>query len=326
MKTGDNVEDSEFLTLSSLFDSIGVIEKGIERIYHYLLINKRIDNLKEVSSQYNLTLKRGYKICAVLNDLGLIQIYDRPMKILLANPPDSIWQTIVSNRIDQLTLEFQEKREQAENALVSFLKTYQLEEPASQEFVEFISYNLHNFDDTYYSFMAQNHCKVALGIRYETELTSIFKNYRFHNVPENLRDSMKTGMKKIKDNIGKIEIKIIFNSELVKELLLSKEFQLLSEHVASYDLSFKNLEVHVTQDDFSNFSLTDNELIQPSFDPTNRLIGAYISRNKNIYQIFNDKFNELYEKGISLLKYLQEHDEVPLETLTESQMFALCLL
>ncbi|MFX0180507.1 MAG: hypothetical protein ACFE78_09965, partial [Candidatus Hodarchaeota archaeon] len=74
------MEDSELLPLSSLFDAIGVIEKGIEKIYHYLLKNVRIDNLKDVSSQFGLTLKRGYKICSVLNDLELVQIYDRPMK------------------------------------------------------------------------------------------------------------------------------------------------------------------------------------------------------------------------------------------------------
>ena len=61
------MEDKEFLILSQLFDSIGIIEKGIERIYHYILINKRIENLKQVCNQFNLSLKRGYKICSVLN-------------------------------------------------------------------------------------------------------------------------------------------------------------------------------------------------------------------------------------------------------------------
>ncbi len=320
------MEDTEFLALSSLFDAIGVIEKGIERIYHYLLINKRIDNLKEVASKYSLTLKRGYKICSVLNDLGLIQIYDRPMKIHLANPPDSIWQAIVNDRIDKLSLEFQEKKERAENALVDFIKQYQLEEPTTQEFVEFINYNLNNFDDTYYSFMAKNQCKIALGIRYENELTTIFKKHGFQNIPENLRESMKTGMIKVKDNVKNVDLKVIFNAELIKELLISKEFELLSNHVASFNFKFGNLDVHVTYDDFSNFSLTDNELIQPSFDPTNRLIGAYISRNKNIYQIFNDKFNELYAKGISVSQFLNEQEEIPIDSITESQVFTLCLL
>jgi sugar-specific transcriptional regulator TrmB len=320
------MEDTEFLALSSLFDAIGVIEKGIERIYHYLLINKRIDNLKEVASKYNLTLKRGYKICSVLNDLGLIQIYDRPMKIHLANPPDSIWQAIVNDRIDKLTLEFQEKKERAENALVDFIRQYQLEESATQEFVEFINYNLNNFDDTYYSFMAKSQCKIALGIRYENELTSVFKKNSFQNIPENLRESMKTGMIKIKENVKNIDLKVIFNAELIKELLNSKEFELLSNHVDTFKFTFGSVDVHVTYDDFSNFSLTDHELIQPSFDPTNRLIGAYVSRNKNIYQIFNDKFNELYAKGISISQFLREQEEITLPPITESQIFSLCLL
>ena len=80
------MEDNQFLSLSTLFDSIGIIEKGIEKIYHFLLQNSRIDNLKDVVAQYDLTLKRGYKICSVLSDLELVQIYDRPMKIHLATP------------------------------------------------------------------------------------------------------------------------------------------------------------------------------------------------------------------------------------------------
>lgn len=64
------MEDTKYLSLSQLFDSIGVIEKGIERIYHYLLINKRIDDLKDVCNQFSLSLKRGYKICSVLSDVS----------------------------------------------------------------------------------------------------------------------------------------------------------------------------------------------------------------------------------------------------------------
>ncbi|MHA1476184.1 MAG: hypothetical protein ACTSQ5_13495, partial [Promethearchaeota archaeon] len=135
------MSDREFLALSSLFDAIGIIEKGIEKIYHYLLDHKRIDNLNEVSKRFNLTLKRGYKICAVLNDLGLVQIYDRPMKIHLATPPISLWQTIINERIEELSHLFQEKKEDAENALSDFIQNYNLNEQITQEFVEFVNYN-----------------------------------------------------------------------------------------------------------------------------------------------------------------------------------------
>jgi len=41
-------DDNEFIAISQLFDSIGVIEKGIEKIYHHLLKHKRIENLEQV--------------------------------------------------------------------------------------------------------------------------------------------------------------------------------------------------------------------------------------------------------------------------------------
>lgn len=318
--------EREFLTLNSLFDSIGLIEKGIEKVYHYLLQHQKIDNLKEVSTQFNLTLKRGYKICAVLNDLGLVQIYDRPMKIHLSTPPVAIWQRIINERIEELSQLFQEKKEDAKNALKEFIKTYNFVEQITQEFVEFISYDLTNFDETYHSFLAEKECKIALGIRYENDLTSIIKKYGISNIPEDLNKSMRAGMIKIKENLININIQVIFSTELIKELLSNEEFNLISKYIDLYDLEFKSIDVHVTDEVFSNFSLTDNELIQPSFDPTNKLFGSFISRNANIYQIFYDKFNELYEKGIPLVQFLKEHKDITIDYFSESQLFGLCLL
>ncbi|MFX1287506.1 MAG: hypothetical protein ACFFFY_02955 [Promethearchaeota archaeon] len=320
------MSEREFLALSSLFDALGVIEKGIEKIYHYLLQHKRIDNLKEVSMQYDLTLKRGYKICAVLNDLGLVQIYDRPMKILAKSPPIAIWQRIINERIEQLSQLFQEKKEKAEKALEEFIQNYNFTEQVTQEFVEFINYNLKNFDETYISFMAEKECKIALGIRYENELSSVLKKYGISNIPKDLDEPMKSGITKVKDNLFNIDIQVIFNTEVIKELLLSDEFKLVSNYLDMYDLQFKNIEVRVTEEDFSNFNLTSSELVQPSFDPTNKLIGAYVSRNVNIYQIFYEKFNELYEKGIPLIQFLKEEKELKVEPYSKTQLFGLCLL
>jgi len=320
------MSDREFLALSSLFDAIGIIEKGIEKIYHYLLEHKRIDNLNEVSTQFNLTLKRGYKICAVLSDLGLVQIYDRPMKIHLATPPISIWQTIINERIEELSQLFQEKKENAENSLSNFIQNYNLSEQITQEFVEFVNYNLKNIGETYHSFLAEEECKIALGIRYENEFSSVIKKYGISSIPEDLSESMRSGITKIKENLVNIDIQVIFSTEVIKELLVSEEFQLVSNYLKSYDLLFKNISVRVTDEDFSNFNLTDSELVQPSFDPTNKLIGAYISRNTNIYQIFYEKFNELYEKGIPLTQFLKEQSDIKEETYSKTQLFGLCLL
>ena len=110
--------------------------------------------------------------------------------------------------------------------------------------------------------------------------------------------SLNKSINKIKDNLKNLKIQVVFNNDLITSLLKSKEFKFLIENINPIDFEFKNLEVHIIEEDFSNFSLTDEELIQPSFDPTNKLMGSYITRNEKIYQIFNEKFNELFEKGV----------------------------
>jgi hypothetical protein len=320
------MEKNEFLALSSLFDTIGVIEKGIEKIYHYLLKNKKIENLNEVTSLYDLTLKRGYKICAVLSELELVQIYDRPMKIHLATPVIPLWQKIINNRIEELTRQFQEKKDKAEEAFSDLIQTYSLGEPVTQEFVEFVKYSLNSLDETYHSFLSKDVCKIAIGIRYDNELIATIKKYGPRDAPREIKEAMRNGMMKIAENLKNLNLQVIFNAEVIKELLLSPEFTILTDHINQYNLEFKVVNVHVTYDDFSNFNLTDNELIQPSFDPTNRLIGSYISRNKNIFQIFYDKFIELFEKGIPLLQFIQDDADLTLTEITDTQKFVLCLL
>ena len=320
------MEDNELIVLSSLFDAIGIIEKGIERIYHYLLKNKRIENLKEISSHYGLTLKRGYKVCAVLNDLELVQIYDRPMKIHLASPVLPIWQKIINERIFALEQQFQEKKQKAEITLEDFSKAFNLTQEVTQEFVEFVNYDLKSFSDTYSAFLSKNECKIATGIRYENDLISMIKALGINNLPNDITSSMSEGLKKIKNNVQDLNLKIIFNAELVKDLLECKEFKILSENVTQYNIEFKEITVHVTYDDFSNFILTDKELIQPSFDPTNKLIGSYLSRNSSIYKIFEEKFNELFAKGVKINQFIEEQEDLKINKLNDTQKFVLCLL
>jgi hypothetical protein len=174
--------------------------------------------------------------------------------------------------------------------------------------------------------MAQNECKIAIGIRYDNPLISIIQENRFRDLPEDTRTSMSAGMNRIKDNLEKIEVQVIFNSEVAKDLLISKEFELLTNHITPYNFIFNKIDIHVTDEAFSNFSLTDNELIQPSFDPANFLIGAYISRNKNIYQIFYEKFIEIFEKGIPLDKFIANNKEIKIASLTATQLFVLCVM
>lgn len=320
------MQDTEYLPLNQLFDSIGIIEKGIERIYHYLLLNKRIDNLKEVCNHFSLSLKRGYKICSVLSELGLVQIYDRPMKIHIATPIVTLWQNLIQKRIEDLKNQFQDKREKCETALDDFTKQYQMDEQAVQEPVEFISYDISNFDESYHHFLAQSECKIAIGIRYENPLIEMIQKYGFNKIPQELTESMKIGMTRIKENLKDIEVKVIFHSDVIKALVNSREFELLASHVGLYNLEFKSIIIHVTDENFSNFSLTDSELIQPSFDPAFELIGLYISRNKSIYQIFNEKFDQIFNSGISIKKYISEDDEIIIDSLSDMHQFVLCIM
>jgi len=320
------MEDTEFLPLSQLFDSIGIIEKGIERIYHYLLLNKRIDNLKEVCNQFNLSLKRGYKVCSVLSDLGLVQIYDRPMKIHIATPIMTLWQNLIHKRIENLKNQFEEKRDKCESTIEDFTRKYNLEEQLVQEPVEFINYSIRNFDESYHAFLAQSECKIAIGIRYDNPLVAMIHEDRLNKLPEDTRIPMRIGMNRIKDNLKNVEVQVIFNSEVIKDLLVSKEFKLLMDHVTPFNIEFKRIDIHVTDEAFSNFSLTDTELIQPSFDPTNILIGEYVSRNKNIYQIFYDKFIEIFEKGISIERFIIQNKDVKVDSLSETELFVLCVM
>jgi hypothetical protein len=282
--------------------------------------------LKEVCNQFNLSLKRGYKVCSVLSDLGLVQIYDRPMKIHVATPILTLWQNLINKRIEDLKNQFNEKREKCEKAIEDFTKNYNLDEEIIQEPVEFINYNIKNFDESYHSFLAQSKSKIAIGIRYENPLIDLIQRYNFDKIPDEINESMKSGMNRIKENLKNIDIQIIFHSDVVKELINSPEFEFLTQHAEQFDLKFKEIVTHVTNENFSNFSLTDNELIQPSFDPAFELIGVYISRNRSIYQIFEEKFNQIFESGISLKQFLSNEDEIKTESLSEIQQFILCIL
>ncbi|MBD3195538.1 MAG: hypothetical protein GF317_10810 [Candidatus Lokiarchaeota archaeon] len=319
--------ESEFLALNQLFDSIGIIEKGIEKIYHFLLLNKRIDNLKKVCNQFNLTLKRGYKISSVLSDLELVQIYDRPMKIILQTPVIPVWQRIISNRIEELKNQFEEKKTYCESSFQKFNKIYDLkEEEVEQEPVEFINYSLDNLDDLYYPLYANKESKIATGIRYENILVSSIKNETIDGIQKKYKTPILECVKNISKNIKEISVRVIFNNDIVEILLNSREYRILTSLLETIDFEFKDFEIRITEEDFSNFSIVDDELIQPSFDPSNKLMGAYISRNKNIFQIFYDKFEELFKKGIPINEFVKNDDSLKVKSLSNFQNFVLCLL
>ncbi|MFX1275116.1 MAG: hypothetical protein ACFFBP_19820 [Promethearchaeota archaeon] len=321
--------ENDFLKISSVFSSLDIIEKGIEKIYFYLLKNKKIENLKEVSAEFGLTLKRGYKICSVLSELELVQIYDRPMKVLLTTPIVPVWQKIVNKKIEELQAAFQEKRRICENALEDFLNSYELVEEEVQEPVEFINFDIGQISQIHYPFLADNKSKIAIGIKYNNPLVNLIHDTmdKKEKLTEDLIQRFNSSIEKIKPNLQKIDVQVIFNSELVETLVKSKEFEAISKLLESTYLTFKNFQVRVSDENFSNFCLmAENELVQPSFSPTHDLIGIYISRNQNIFQIFDDKFNELFSTAIALNEYVEMHPELGMTSISEIQAFTLCLI
>jgi hypothetical protein len=319
--------DENLLVLDQLFTSVGITELGIEKIYNYLLEHKRIDDLKKVCKELDLTLKRGYKINSVLSNLGLVQIYDRPMKIILRTPVVQIWQKIITNRIEELKEEFDEKVNRCDKTFEKFIDTFNLrEEEVSQEPVEFINYSLDSMESLYYPFLADNKCKLALGIRYENILMIKLRNESIDTINEEYKDLIHNGIKKISKNLPTIKIKVVFNKDLIHELLNTREYRILLDLLDDIEFQFKKFNVKITNTNLSNFSLVDEKLLQPSFDPSNKLLGAYISRNSDIYNVFADKFDELFKNGIPINDYIKEDEEIKANPLTEFQKFILCLL
>ncbi len=319
--------ENKLLVLNQLFDAVGITELGIEKIYNYLLKNKRIDDLKSVCKRLDLTLKRGYKINSVLSSLGLVQIYDRPMKIILKTPILALWQQIITNRLEELKEEFDKRLAKCENTFEKFIASYNLkEEDAPQEPVEFLNHSLKNIESLYYPFLADNQCKMALGIRYENILITKLKGEDISKINKEYKDIIYNGIKEIANNLARIDIKVVFNSDLIEELLDCREYEIILDILNTIDFQFNQFTVKVTQTNLSNFSLLDDKLVQPSFDPSNKLLGCYISRDKDIYKVFADKFDELFKNGIIINEYIKNNTVLKSKPLTEFQKFVLCLL
>ncbi len=320
------MEEADFLVTNQLFDSIGIVEKGIERIYHYLLVHKKIENLKEVCEKFGLSLKRGYKVASVLNELNLVQIYDRPMKIHLNQPVVPIWQELINARIEELRNQFMEKKNRCESAFEQFIKKYNLSDEPQSEPVEFLSININNIPDLFYVYTSGKSSRIALSIRYDNPFILELKKYLNKELPKNIKEPLIKSLIQLKNEMQDKDIKVIFSKEYLDSTINTQEFKFLTEFIESFSIQFKNIEVRVFEQGFSNFSLTDDELIQPCFDPSNILIGFYISRSDKIYQIFSDKFNEIFKNAKPINEFLKKVKYNGLKSLSDIQAFILTLL
>ena len=145
----DAAIDSKQVSLIELFEVLGVNEKGIEKVYAYLFEYGTITDIKELSPKLDLPVKRIYKIVNVLkDDLGLIQIYDRPMKIQLLNPIEAI-NSAIDKKKKEIQNEAQKKIQLCEQAMENIFDKYGFLDKENQaNSVEFITPALENNSST----------------------------------------------------------------------------------------------------------------------------------------------------------------------------------
>ncbi len=308
------------LILDKLFQMLDVKKKGISLVYDYLLKNQSIDDLEKVSKDLRLTLKRVYKILAELRDLNLCQTIDRPMKISLLDPQVA-WERLINLKIQELKDDLNEKISSTEKSLEEFFTAYNIQKIQKAQ-VEFIRYD--DFEFVFYAFWGERSLSIANGIKYlNPGLKKVLADYESNHVPDPL-------LEHLRDAIRKLEVKILVSVDALRDSL--PEVQSLSNlkikiRGEAVKMVPRSIEVRVAQESFSNFTLRDDEvLMQPAFDPSNQLLGSFISSQKEIVQIFREKFDTLFKNAKPLAEFLLASDEFRDAGVTASTSFALASL
>src|SRR5271157_450205 len=294
----DQSKEKRILILDNLFQMIDVKKKGISLVYDYLLEHEIIEDLNVVQDALGLTLKRIYKICAELKELNLCQTIDRPMKISLLDPQIA-WERAVNNKIQILRDELNEKIAATEKSLDEFFKTYNIQK-VQRSPVEFIRYD--GFEFALFALWGNQSVQIANGIKYNNPgLKKVLEDYAEKRIPDHLIEHFKSAF-------PNLNIKVLLSAEALRDSIPDVEmYQQVEIQLAQEMLEFapKNVEVRVTQEPFSNFTIRDSEiLLQPSFDPNNELLGSFASSQKEIVQIFQDKFATLFENAMPLEEVL----------------------
>ncbi len=307
---------TSFSKLINLFRSIGVSEKGIERVYDYLLENKMINDPKIIRKELDLSLKRVYKIISVLKDHNLVQVYRRPMKVILRNPKEA-WEKLVSKHIESINQEAKRKIKKCKTSYNEMMEAYGLiehtEKVAPVEFISLITKNeLSEFilNDMFGDINLQ----LAKGLPFdiENEMVNHLINMFFKKEDGELilnKQRLEPFLNKIKD----FKYKILLSHEFIEfkmdelEKFDTKEYPIkeIENFVNQYTLS--DLEVKTFQGAFSNFGIRDKtELMQYSISPMNTLIGVYITKQKEVVDIFLHKFHDLFQKGKDISIFFKE--------------------
>jgi hypothetical protein len=281
----------KFSSLIDLFESISVVEKGIEQVYDFLLKQPIVEDLNILVEALDLKAKRIYKINSVLKELGLIQIYYRPMKIQLLNPLES-WEKLIQTKINEIQEEAADKIKYCHESLEKMFSAYELVKTPQVpvEFVSFVSPDL-DLESEFFTMISNEESWIAHGIFYKYDYNRTFK-------------AIKKFSEEFKQNITKIikanNFKVLLNDDYLKQIdvLFEKKKNLIPSlgELLKFNLNF---DLRHTQKQFSNFVLKDgNTLLQPSFDPSgDNLIGCFISSPPEIVEVFANKFDDLFKEA-----------------------------
>lgn len=292
-----------FRYLIDLFDSINVSEKGIEKVYNYLLIHKKIDDPKLIQQELDInSFQRVYKIIKVLKDLDLVQTYGRPMKAIL-NAPVETWQKIISQKIEEIQHEASERINNCEEALAHMIDVYKLAKEAPDlPPVEFV--NISTGEDPF-DFLSRDLISSHQTIRLAKDL-----HFKFPFLNNFYAKTQKSGkilsreqysifLERIMEDLVGKKIQILFSEEYIKDMLpiirnLEKQFdQKMIQEVEAQLQENCEFQVWVHPSAVGNFIIKNSsELLQYSIHPSNYLLGFFISRQDEIINIFKNKFDE----------------------------------
>jgi hypothetical protein len=296
-------------SLIDLFDAIDTHEKGIEKVYDYLLIHHSIEDPKSIFTKLQLSLKRIYKIFSVLKELGLVQIYSRPMKVTI-NPPMVSWENLLSKKIQELRAECSKKIELCETSFQSLVDDYDLH-PKKTELapVEFISVSATDdpIEFVHNLFQVESNLLFTKGMNLSTPFQEIVLKFFKKLIIKN--SIQETGfvdiVSKWFDKRKKYNYNVLFSEEFINENhQILEEFSLDSSMGDIFLPDNINFEIKVIKKQLGNFVIKDHsQLYQFSLDPSNVLVGFFISKQKEITEVFEKKYQEFYQDATDLDKY-----------------------
>jgi len=275
------MEKNSFSSLIELFSSIEVKEKGVETVYDYLLKNHSIDNPKELANNLDLSIKRIYKIFSLLKQLGLIQVYDRPMKITI-NEPISAWEKLLSEKITKIRTECDIKIDKCEQSFVDMKSAYKItHEGHTLPPVEYI--NILDNEDAFEFIRTDiigntKEMFLTKGIKYEIKtfekILEMLRNPKFMK-----KEGYSNGFMLIQTILNKmppIKYKILVSRDHAQEILqIVKKFSDYTSKFEEFEIKYENeWDIRIYEDSCGDFIILDeNNLIQFSIDPSNKLMG-----------------------------------------------------